>query len=340
MLYTFSLIKAIDSDSPMPDYQALLDWLPDSPLAPLRDCLPAAIAEQFDTKRWGELPLWLKCLENLPDITGDRVDLQQAVSIGSRGQLGISHEQLRQILMALHPWRKGPFELFGMQVDSEWRSNMKWQRLLPFIQPLNNRLVLDVGSGNGYHCWRMLGVGAKRVIGIDPSVKFVCQFHAVKHFIGTQLPIDVLPLAIQQMPKKLYGFDTVFSMGVLYHRKSPIDHLQELRDLLRPGGQLVLETLIVDGAEGTVLVPEGRYAKMRNVWFLPSPPTLVSWLKKIGFDNPRMVNTTVTSDAEQRSTDWMTYHSLTNFLHPDGSGNTAEGHPPPTRGIFIAEAPF
>ena len=324
----------------MPNYQALFDWLPDSPIAPMGATLTALIREQFDATRWGELPLWLDCLERLPKITADRVELQTAVSIGSREQLTIPAEQFRQTLMALHPWRKGPFELFGAQIDTEWRSDMKWNRLLPHIQPLHNRLILDVGCGNGYHCWRMLGAGAQRVIGIDPSVKFVCQFEAVKRFVGDALLIDVLTLRIQQMPAKLHAFDSVFSMGVLYHRKSPMDHLQELRDLLRPGGQLILETLIVDGPKGMVLVPEGRYAKMRNVWFLPSPETLISWLAKIGFENPRLVDSNVTSPTEQRSTDWMTYHSLNDFLHPDGSGNTAEGHLPPTRGIFIAEIPF
>jgi tRNA (mo5U34)-methyltransferase len=324
----------------MPNYQALFDWLPDSPIASMSTILPALIRGQFDATRWGELPLWLDCLERLPKITADRTELRTTVCIGSRKQLTIPAEQFRQMLMALHPWRKGPFELFGCQIDTEWRSDMKWDRLLPHIQPLRNRLVLDVGCGNGYHCWRMLGAGAQRVIGIDPSVKFVCQFQAVKRFVDDAMPIDVLPLGIQQMPAKLHAFDSAFSMGVLYHRKSPIDHLQELWNLIRPGGQLILETLIVNGPKGMVLVPEGRYAKMRNVWFLPSPETLISWLTKIGFENPRLVDSTVTSPTEQRSTDWMTYHSLNDFLHPDGSGNTAEGHPPPIRGIFIAEVPF
>ena len=56
-------------------------------------------------------------------------------------------------------------------------------------------------------------------------------------------------------------------MGVLYHRRSPIDHLLELKGCLQTGGELVLETLVIDGGLGEVLVPENRYAKMRNVWF-------------------------------------------------------------------------
>ena len=242
--------------------------------------------------------------------------------------------------MGLHPWRKGPYELLGLQIDTEWRSDWKWDRVIPHLQPLNNRLVLDVGCGNGYHCWRMLGSGAKRVIGIDPSAKFVFQFNAIKKYAGIDLPIDVLPLGIEHMPSKLAAFDTVFSMGILYHRRSPMEHLRELRELLRPGGQLVLETLVIDGPKGQTLVPEGRYAKMPNVWFLPTPETLVSWLRKQGYINPRIVDISTTSLDEQRSTEWMTYDSLSDFLDPKDFSKTAEGHPAPTRAVVIAEVPF
>jgi len=186
----------------------------------------------------------------------------------------------------------------------------------------------------------MLGAGAQRVIGIDPSAKFVFQFNAIKKYAGAELPIDVLPVGIEHMPKKLASFDTVFSMGILYHRRSPMDHLRELRELLRPGGQLVLETIVVDGPEGQVLVPEGRYAKMPNVWFLPSPDTLTSWMRKQGFVNPRVVDVSTTSIKEQRSTDWMTYDSLSDFLDPNDITKTAEGHPAPLRAVVVAEAPF
>ena len=53
-------------------------------------------------------------------------------------------------------------------------------------------------------------------------------------------------------------------MGVLYHRKDPINHLEHLKRWVKPGGQLVLETLVVDGDETTCLVPPDRYARMNN----------------------------------------------------------------------------
>ena len=323
------------------NYHPFFDWLQNSDLESWHETLPALIEERLNGRRWGDMPGWLAALESLPDISVHHSDFNAGVTIGHTADITSKElDQLQQSLMGLHPWRKGPFELFGMAIDTEWRSDWKWERILPHLQSLQNRLILDVGCGNGYHCWRMLGAGASRVIGIDPSAKFIFQFNAIKKYAGAELPIDVLPLGIEHMPTKMAAFDTVFSMGILYHRRSPMDHLRELRELLRPGGQLVLETLVIDGPEGQVLVPEGRYGKMPNVWFLPSPDTLVSWLRKQGFVNPRVVDISRTSIEEQRSTDWMTYDSLADFLDPTDMTKTAEGHPAPIRAVVIAEVPF
>ncbi|MFB0996899.1 MAG: tRNA 5-methoxyuridine(34)/uridine 5-oxyacetic acid(34) synthase CmoB [Porticoccaceae bacterium] len=323
------------------NYHPFFDWLQNSDLESWHETLPALIEERLNGRRWGDMPGWLAALESLPDISVHHSDFNAGVTIGHTADITSKElDQLQQSLMGLHPWRKGPFELFGMAIDTEWRSDWKWERILPHLQSLQNRLILDVGCGNGYHCWRMLGAGASRVIGIDPSAKFIFQFNAIKKYAGAELPIDLLPLGIEHMPTKMAAFDTVFSMGILYHRRSPMDHLRELRELLRPGGQLVLETLVIDGPEGQVLVPEGRYGKMPNVWFLPSPDTLVSWLRKQGFVNPRVVDISPTSIEEQRSTDWMTYDSLADFLDPTDMTKTAEGHPAPIRAVVIAEVPF
>ena len=324
---------------PNSKYQNLISWLSDSPLSSWQESLPALLKERLNPERWGDMPSWEQCLDRLPELDPLNTDFINGVSIGDPGLMDKGRrKQLQATLMALHPWRKGPYELFGLHVDTEWRSDWKWERLLPHITPLKDRLVLDVGCGNGYHCWRMLGAGAKRVIGIDPSPKSVFQFYAIKHFAGIEHPVDVLPLGIEHIAEKLKAFDSVFSMGVLYHRRSPIDHLQELKDLLRPGGQLILETLIIEGSLGQVLVPEGRYAKMPNVWYLPSADTLISWMRKLGYNNPRLVDINKTTVDEQRSTEWMTFESLTDFLDPSDADKTIEGHPAPRRALFLAEA--
>jgi len=329
---------------PLPHaFDALLDALEHIPaLRPWRELLPEQIAQGLSPARWGDLPQWQAVLDALPRWQASKLDLVDSVTLGQPVNAdgvaaSVDLPLLRDTLMGLHPWRKGPYHLFGLHLDTEWRSDWKWDRVLPHLADLKDRLVLDVGCGNGYHCWRMLGAGARRVIGIDPSPRFVYQFQAIKHFTGAQ-PVDVLPLGIEALPGKLQAFDTVFSMGVFYHRRSPMDHLRELKECLRPGGQLVLETLLIEGADGEVLVPEGRYAKMPNVWFLPSAATLLGWMRKCGLRNPRLVDENVTSLDEQRRTDWMTFESLRDFLDPDDLSRTAEGHPAPRRGVFVAEA--
>lgn len=324
----------------MMDYQPLLAALPHTPLAPWLANLPEQIAAGLSEQRFGDLPGWKQALMDMPQIRASRIDLQQGVIIGTPSDCDdTTRAQLRAALEQLIPWRKGPYHVHGIHIDTEWRSDWKWDRVLPHLAPLKDRLILDVGCGNGYHCWRMLGAGAARVIGIDPSPRFVVQFHMIKQLIDDQAPVDVLPVGIEDLPPKLQAFDTVFSMGVFYHRRSPMDHLRELKEALRPGGQLVLETLVIEGELGEVLVPEGRYAMMNNVWFLPSCATLVSWLRKMGFANPRVVDVCPTTPEEQRSTHWMRFHSLPEFLHPDNPALTAEGHPAPVRAVFLAEVP-
>ena len=133
--------------------------------------------------------------------------------------------------------------------------------------------------------------------------------------------------------------DTVFSMGVLYHRRSPFEHLGELLDALRRGGELVLETLVVEGDAERVLVPADRYAMMRNVWFIPSPAAMLGWLRRAGFREARLVDVAATTTQEQRRTPWMRFESLADFLDPADPRLTREGYPAPLRAVFIASRP-
>ncbi len=163
-------------------------------------------------------------------------------------------------------------------------------------------------------------------------------FHRIRilqHFLQND-SVFVVPAACEDLPPNMQAFDTVFSMGVLYHRRAPMDHLLELKQLLKPNGQLVLETLVVEGHENTVLVPDGRYGRMGNVWFIPSVAALKNYLEKIGFSDVRAVDVCQTSTQEQRSTDWMRFQSLSDFLDPNDNNKTVEGYPAPCRAIFTA----
>jgi tRNA (mo5U34)-methyltransferase len=321
----------------MIDYHPLAERWREGPLAAWSAELADQVTQGLCHRRYGDLAGWLEALAALPPIPVARRHLNRA-RVGADCEPPLSPDArvaLESALQRLHPWRKGPFELFGVHIDTEWRSDWKWDRFAPHLDDLEGRRVLDVGCGSGYHCWRLAGAGAAEVIGIDPTPLFVVQFWALQKYL--QCPdVWVLPVGIEAVPPQLRAFDTVFSMGVLYHRRSPLDHLLELRDCLRPGGQLVLETLVIEGGPGATLVPEGRYARMGNVWFLPSVDTLLGWLRKLGLVDTRLVDLTLTTTAEQRSTPWMRFHSLANFLDPADSNRTIEGHPAPRRAIITA----
>ena len=298
------------------------------------DQLRDRIQADVDPRINGNLPKWLAGIAGLPRIETRSVDLG-AAAITANGSLEEStRHRLREGLLQLHPWRKGPFDLFGLEIDSEWRSDLKWERVAPHVE-LAGKTVLDVGCGNGYYGYRMLAAGAARVIGLDPMVLFVMQAAALRQYLGQQENY-VLPGSDLLIPAGLGAFDSVFSMGVLYHRTGPIDHLRSLWNALKPDGELVLETLVTVGDANHVLVPQDRYAKMRNVWFLPSVGALERWLAPAGFRDISTVDVTAPTRREQRATEWMHFESLADFLDPDDPGKTIEGHPAPIRAVLTA----
>ena len=326
------------------DFESLYADLIANDFCEWQERLPEQLATVLSQRQHGKSEEWQKILAALPEIKASSIDIgADCVRIGSAGDCDADTQaELKTLLKQLIPWRKGPYQLFGLHIDTEWHSDWKWQRIQPHLTPLQNRRVLDVGCGNGYHMWRMLAEGAKLVIGADPSQFFLTQFHTLKKYAG-EYPIHLLPLKGEELPAfnteyKGRGFDTVFSMGVLYHRISPIEHLQELKSFMRAGAELVLETLIIEADGYEVLLPEDRYAKMRNVWFLPSPELLVKMLQRVGFKNIRVVDINQTSIQEQRSTGWMEFESLEDFLDPEDQGKTIEGYPAPRRAVVICNS--
>ena len=323
----------------MIDYSELYKALENSEANSWLETLADSVERAFNTSRHGELDKWLAMLDNLPNVEPSSIDLNSEVRIGTTDDCEKNiRDELEQHLRLLMPWRKGPMSIIGLDINTEWHSDWKWDRVQPHLHDLKGKHVLDIGCGNGYYALRSYGQGANLVVGVDPGQKYIMQFYALKKYLGN-IPVHLLPLGIEDIPPALKAFDTVFSMGVLYHRRSPLDHLYELRDCLKPGGELVLETLVIEGDVNSVLVPTDRYQQMRNVWFLPSCDALVLWMERCGFKNVRVVDVTKTTIDEQRATDWMTFDSLENFLDPNDSTKTIEGYPGPMRAVVLANAP-
>lgn len=321
----------------MIDFGDFYQIIAKSKLSRWLEVLPAQLANWQKQNIDNRFNQWLNSIKHLPSITPYQIDLLHSVTAKTKEPL-TNGEQLRitQLLKTMIPWRKGPFNLYDIYIDTEWRSDWKWQRLINHIDNLEGKTVLDVGCNSGYHLWRMIGAGAKLAVGIDPMALYLCQFEAIRKLLGNDQRAHLLPLGIEELPK-LKAFDTVFSMGVLYHRRSPLDHLCQLKDQLTDGGQLVLETLVIDGELHQALMPGERYAQMRNVYFIPSVPTMINWLNKCGFTEVKLVDISTTSLDEQRKTEWMPSDSLADFLDPNDITKTVEGYPAPMRAVFIAK---
>lgn len=320
----------------MIDFRPFYQQIATTKLSAWLEMLPLQL-KQWEKTTHGDYAKWAKIVDYMPDVAvtlnlKDKVEAVPEAPLSSGETQRIVHH-LKQLM----PWRKGPYHLHGIHIDTEWRSDFKWDRVLPHLAPLKDRTILDVGCGSGYHMWRMVGEGASMVVGIDPTELFLCQFEVVRKLLGNDRRANLIPLGIEQM-QPLAAFDTVFSMGVLYHRKSPLDHLSQLKAQLVKGGELVLETLVIDGDVNDVLVPADRYAKMKNVYFIPSVPALINWLEKVGFKNVRCVDQAVTTLEEQRKTDWLENESLVDFLDPNDHSKTIEGLPAPKRAVILANA--
>ena len=298
------------------DERALVECLRSIGLDDWPDRLCPLIAERLSSTSHGDFGKWSTVVQSL--AKSDKAEV-------------------RDLLLQLSPWRKGPFDVAGIRIDAEWRSDLKWERLKSAIAPLAGRNVLDVGCGNGYYALQMRKAGAQAVIGVDPTLLFVMQFLAVNTFLRDP-HVFVLPARLHQLPLPARRFDTAFSMGVLYHQRSPIDHLQQLRQTLRPDGQLVLETIYLPGDGVFARTPEDRYARMRNVWLLPSIEELSTWIRRSGYRDIQVIDKSMTTEDEQRSTEWMTFESLSESLDPNDPTLTVEGWPAPHRVVITATA--
>lgn len=323
----------------MLDLEATYDHLRRLGFGNWPDLLDQTLRAQVSDDAHGDMHNWRAALASLPAVHQQSGEFNQdAIGVPSLKLDAGQSADARTALATLSPWRKGPFDIGGIVIDSEWRSELKWQRIAAAMPDLKGLRILDVGCGNGYYALRMRGAGADAVIGIDPTLLFIAQHLAIRHFL-TPEPVCVLPLRLEDLPIRTRAFDVAFSMGVLYHSRAPIDHLRQLRDALRQGGTLVLETIVLPDATPLSRTPTDRYARMRNVWHLPSVPELLIWLERAGFRGAEVTDVSRTTSDEQRTTEWMPFESLADALAPDDPGLTIEGWPAPERAIIVARTP-
>ena len=252
----------------------------------------------------------------------------------SSAQLVIMKEQARNLI----PWKKGPFKLFGIDINAEWRSDLKWKRIEKHLPAMAGKNILDIGCNNGYFMFKMAAHNPAFVLGIDPVIHFHTQFLFLQKFAGIPHLFHEL-LGVEHLPLMNDTFDLVFSMGIIYHHRNPIKQLRDIRNCLKKNGYLILETMGVPGEDSHALFPEERYAGMKNVWFIPSLSCLVNWVNKSGFKNVKILSSLPLSSKEQRLTDWCPApkKTLENFLDEKDQSKTIEGYPAPWRFCLMAE---
>lgn len=273
-------------------------------------------------------------LNRLPKVGNHFTDLStDAVTIGRKEDLtDKQHEEVIQLAKDLIPWRKGPFNFYGEYIDAEWRSDFKWNRLKSHVDNLEGKTVLDIGCNNGYFLFKMAEQRPELLLGIDPVVPCETQFKFLQHFANVpNLHFEMF--GVEHLDSFKEVFDVIFSMGIIYHHRHPLEQLIHIREALKPGGQTIIETIGIPGEESYALFPEDRYAKMRNVFFVPTLSCFINWCKKAKLIDVEVVAATPLTFEEQRLTDWCPppSQSLENFLDPNDPSKTIEGHPAPMR---------
>lgn len=254
--------------------------------------------------------------------------------VRSHFELDVHQTAIEDLAYYLRPWRKGPFQLGDLFINSEWQSQMKWDRLAANIN-FSDKTVLDVGCGNGYYLYRLAEQNATFAFGLDPHLLYAYQFLFINAFMPHH-SIGFLPMGWQSCDALKSVFDYVLCLGVLYHQRDPLALLSSLKRLIGAHGSVVIETLVLEGADDAVLEPINRYACMRNIYCIPTVSVLKQWLLSAGFSCMDVFDVSKTSLDEQRSTAWSSDHSLINFLDPNDPNKTIEGYPAPVRAILKA----
>lgn len=288
--------------------------------------LNAIRAERGKWMEWKNIAPLREAIASLPDFNAECLS-ENTVTL--RSDEPIDMEDLERIARMMMPWRKGPFDLFGLFIDTEWRSDLKYNFLRPHFN-LRGKKVADIGCNNGYYMFRFLEDAPAKVVGFDPSALFKSQFDLINRFAKTDIVYELL--GVEHLPYYEEKFDVIFCLGVLYHRSDPVAMLKGLRQGLEEGGEVYLDTFIIDGDDPVALCPSESYSKISNVYFVPTLKALENWCIRAGFKEFEVLGTVVTTSDEQRRTDWIESQSLEDFLDPADNSKTVEGYPAPKRG--------
>ncbi len=272
---------------------------------------------------WKNIAPLRESLEKIENCKADIV-LDNTIKIDAV----FDEEAIYKTAKLLMPWRKGPFQIGKTFIDSEWQSNMKYNLLRPYFD-LKDKKVADIGCNNGYYMFRMLEDKPKALVGFDPSPLYKTQFDFINKFVQSEIKYELL--GVEHLEFYEEKFDTIFCLGVLYHRSDPVAMLKQLYKGLDKKGEVILDTFYIEGEGEMALCPESSYSKIPNIYYVPTVKALKNWCLRAGFSEFEVLQTSVTEANEQRKTEWIEGQSLEDFLDPNDSTKTVEGYPAPAR---------
>ena len=284
--------------------------------------------ERLKWLTWKNIAPLQHAVHALPMINPSRIEvrLDKAVEIRIADMDKTEVDAIKQTARLLKPWRKGPFAINDLFIDSEWQSWIKYDLLRPHFD-LAGKVVGDIGCNNGYYLFRMLDDAPAKLVGFDPSALYLTQFQFLDRFVRSGITYELL--GVEHVEQYEHRFDTLFCLGVLYHRSDPIATLKSLYRGLHEGGELFLDTFMIDGDEEVALTPKERYSKIPNIYFIPTVPALRNWCLRAGFAEVEVLAIKPTDTTEQRKTEWIDTQSLEDFLDPNDPSKTVEGYPSP-----------
>ncbi len=280
---------------------------------------------------WKNIKPYQDAIATLPVYSDVKVTLGDSVTVEIEAMDEEEAKQIESIARLMLPWRKGPFGINDLFIDSEWQSQIKYNLLEPHFD-LKDKIVGDIGCNNGYYLFRMLSHSPKKLIGFDPSAIYYSQFQFIDHFVRSEIVYELL--GVEHVEFYEHKFDVLFCLGVLYHRADPVGMLKSLFKGLNKGGELILDTFMIDGDDEICLTPKDRYSKIPNIYFVPTVNALKNWCYRAGFETVEVLETMVTESNEQRKTEWIQTQSLEDFLDPNDPSKTVEGYPAPKR-VYI-----
>lgn len=143
----------------------------------------------------------------------------------------------------------------------------------------NPQIVLEIGCGNGNGTKLIKKYfSPKEVIGIELDAEMIKI--ATERNLDKSNSYKVMDAAKLDFPNKY--FDAIFDFGIIHHIPNWKDSLKEIKRVLKPNGELILEDLSIAAFSKGI----GRLWRILSdhpYQFMYTPEQFTEFLKEIGF---------------------------------------------------------